>query len=215
MPKLPVPERPPPREEAPIEGEIISITSLPDVPPAPTPSNLPIPVQPVSIQERELNDAMNLGGIFAASGMFPDIQSQAQAVVKILAGRAYGLEPFQAMNGIYIVQGRVTLSAALIAGLVKSSSKYDYRVREHTEQACIIDFYHGAQIIGTSEFTMQDATKAGLAGRPVWKSYPRNMLWARAMSNGVRWLCPDLTYSPVYTPDEINVAADRVEEITN
>ena len=25
-----------------------------------------------------------------------------------------------------------------------------------------------------------------------WKNYPRNMLFARAMTNGARWFCPDV-----------------------
>ena len=32
---------------------------------------------------------------------------------------------------------------------------------------------------------MKDAELAGLANRGPWKTYPRNMLFARAMSNGV------------------------------
>ena len=33
-----------------------------------------------------------------------------------------------------------------------------------------------------------------------WVKYPRNMLFARAMSNGVRWFAPEATGGlPVYT----------------
>ena len=38
------------------------------------------------------------------------------------------------------------------------------------------------------------------------------MLFARAMSNGVRWYCPDVAMTPLYTPDEQGAqAADYVE----
>jgi hypothetical protein len=37
-----------------------------------------------------------------------------------------------------------------------------------------------------------DAKAAGLAGKDVWKQYPRNMLFARALTNGMRWFTPDL-----------------------
>ena len=33
--------------------------------------------------------------------------------------------------------------------------------------------------------------------------YPQNMLFARAMSNGVKWYTPDIFAGPVYTPEEM------------
>lgn len=213
MPKLPVPKQAqPPADEVVIEGQWVAET-LP-VLAAPT---LPAAAPGVTMPASFLSEALDLGHVFAASGMFPDVQSAAQAVVKICAGRAYGIDPFQAMTGIYVVQGRVTLSANLLAALVKRSGKYDYRVSEHTELACVIDFYHAGtgELIGTSPFTIKDAQAAGLVNRPVWKAYPRNMLFARAMSNGVRWFCPDLTYSPVYTPEEVDANFATIKELEN
>jgi hypothetical protein len=49
---------------------------------------------------------------------------------------------------------------------------------------------------GVSPFSMDDARAAGLVKehpKSAWRAHPRNMLFARAMSNGVRWYCPDLT----------------------
>ena len=34
------------------------------------------------------------------------------------------------------------------------------------------------------------------------------MLFARAMSNGVRWYCPDVAMAPLYTPDELGAQVD-------
>ncbi|RDT44717.1 hypothetical protein DXF87_27490, partial [Enterobacter roggenkampii] len=33
--------------------------------------------------------------------------------------------------------------------------------------------------------------------------FPKNMLFARAMSNGVKWFTPDVFSGPVYTPEEL------------
>ena len=50
---------------------------------------------------------------------------------------------------------------------------------------------------------------AGLDSNTNWRKYPRNMLFARAISNGARWYCPDLFGgSPVYTPDELGAEVD-------
>jgi hypothetical protein len=41
-----------------------------------------------------------------ASGYFGDVKSQAQAMVKVMAGAEIGLPPFASMSGIHIVNGK-------------------------------------------------------------------------------------------------------------
>lgn len=148
-------------------------------------------------------DVVQLGQLMAASGFFQDTKDAAQAVVKILAGRELGIGPVAAMTGIHIVQGRVTLSANLIAAAIKRSGKYTYRVRELTAEVCRLEFLEGGESIGVTDFTWADAERAQLAGKAIWKQYPRNLLFARAMSNGARFYCPDVFDGPVYTPEEL------------
>jgi hypothetical protein len=50
---------------------------------------------------------------------------------------------------------------------------------------------------------MADATKIGVAGKPTWKSYPRQMLSARATSELCRLIFPDALGGISYTPEEI------------
>ena len=69
---------------------------------------------------------MALGKAFAESGMFPDIKSAAQAIVKIQAGAELGIGPFQSMSGIHIISGKPTIGAGVMAAMVKGSGKYDY-----------------------------------------------------------------------------------------
>ncbi len=143
-----------------------------------------------------LKEPMALGEVFATSGMFPDIKTQAQAVVKIMAGKELGLSAFQSVSGIYMVNGRLALQAGVMSSLVKRSKKYDYTVDELTTELCKITFYdisrEQERPLGISEFTFKDAAKAGLVNKDNWKSYPKNMLFARALSNGARWYCPDV-----------------------
>src|SRR3990167_10426830 len=54
-----------------------------------------------------LDVIMNLGSVFVKSGMFPDLKSQAQAVVEILAGKELGLSPLESITNLYIVNGKV------------------------------------------------------------------------------------------------------------
>jgi hypothetical protein len=147
---------------------------------------------------------LDLGKVFAESGLFADTRSAAQAVVKIMAGRDLGLGPFAAMTAIHIIAGKVTVSSNAMARCIRRSDRYGYRVTRLDDQACEIEFLRDGQAIGTSTFTMADAKRAGLDANTNWRKYPRNMLFARAISNGTRWYCPDLLGgSPVYTPDEL------------
>jgi hypothetical protein len=111
------------------------------------------------------------------------------------------------MTGVNIIKGKVTLSANLIASAIKRSGRYNYRVVTLTDDACRIDFYEAGERIGTSEFSTADAKAAGLAGDN-WRKFPRNMLFARAISNGAKWYCPDLSGGPLYTPDELGAQVD-------
>jgi hypothetical protein len=152
------------------------------------------------VQQLPIAELMNMAKAFAESGMFADTKSAAQAIVKIQAGQEIGIPPFAAMTGIHIIQGKPTIGAGLIASRVKGSGKYDYKVIEASEKVCSIDFYQGATKIGNSTFTIDDAKKA--LTKNIDK-FPKNMLFARAISNGVKWYCPDVFSGPVYVPEEM------------
>ena len=165
--------------------------------------------QALTVQNASLSETMQLGELLAASGFFQDSRGAAQAVVKVLAGAEIGFGPIASMTGINVIQGRVSISANLMAAAIKRSGRYDYRVKEMTPQRCEIEFRERNgdrwEIIGSSEFTAQDAR---LAGTKNMDKYARNMLFARAMSNGARWYCPDIFGGPVYTPEELGAAVD-------
>jgi hypothetical protein len=149
---------------------------------------------------------------FKESGLFPDLKSESQAFVKILAGQELGIGPMAAVAGLNVIQGKVTLSANLLATMVKRHPAYDYRVTDHTEKGCRIVFFQDGEQIGESVFTLEDAQRAGLRGQN-WTKYPKAMLFARALTQGVRWFCPDVTAgSPAYDPDELE-QAETVETV--
>src|SRR3954470_3498620 len=161
-----------------------------------------------------LEDPEQLGRLLAASGYFTDARDAAQAVVKVLAGHEIGFGPIASMTGVYIVKGRVTLSANLMAAAIKRHPRYDFRVRSLTNDACEVVFFEDGKEAGASEFTMNDARIAGLAGGDNWKKFPRNMLFARAVSNGAKFFCPDVfAGAPIYTPDELGADVDETGDI--
>lgn len=167
--------------------------------------------QLVVSEKLSIDTALRLGEVFARSGYFPDAKSSAQAVVKILAGNELGLTPMASMTGIDIIESvdgkpRLRLNAGMVAALIRSSKRYDYDVVHHSPEGCHINFYRisasGDRVpIGSSSFTIQEASLAGLLerktkdGRTIptnYKRYPKNMLFARAIYNGARWYCPEV-----------------------
>jgi len=142
-----------------------------------------------------------------ASGYFPD-KKLSQAIVKIMFGYYLDVNPLTSMSEVHIVQGKPQIGAGILSSKVKASRHalmYNYKILKHDKNECAIQFYEyedGAwEKTNISGYSMEDAITAGLV-KPGggWVKNPRNMLFARAMSNGVKWYCPDVTTAgSVYT----------------
>jgi fructose-specific phosphotransferase system component IIB len=163
-------------------------------------------------------DVQTLGRVLVQSGYFQDTKQISQAIVKVLAGQEIGLGPIAAMQGVYLVKGRVTYSANVIAASIQRSGRYRYRVDQLDRSGCTLQFYErwsGGkwEPVGKSSFTADDAKQAGLGGTS-YSQFPRNMYFARALTNGARWYCPDVFNGVVvYTPDEFGATVDDDGEV--
>jgi hypothetical protein len=156
-------------------------------------------------QQMSVDDVSRVAKAYAMSGYWSDASDVAKAFVKVQFGYEVGLPAYVAMSEVHIIQGKPTLGAGALSALVKSHPNYDYRVTEHDIEVCAIEFFdaRSGESLGVSRFTVEDAKTAGLLTNPTWSKYRRNMLFARAMSNGVAWFCPDVTMGRVYTPEEM------------
>jgi hypothetical protein len=164
-----------------------------------------------SLVIKNMEDLSRLSTMLAKSQFFTDAKEASQCGVKVLAGMELGIGAFAAMTGIHIIKGKPTLSANVMAAIVKRSGRYNYRVRVHSPQECQIEFFENGESIGTSSFTTEEARRAGTQNMD---KFPRNMLFARAMSNGVRWFCPDVFFgAPVYTPEEMGASTNDQGEV--
>ena len=144
------------------------------------------------------------------SGYFTDVKSEAQAIVKVMAGSELGLPPFASMAGIHVIQGKPVLGANVLATLVKNDPRYDYHIKQADDKACILEWYEDGKLVGSAGFTIQEANAAGLTGKDNWKKYTSDMLFARAISRGARRFAPGIFGgAPVYTPDEMGMDTDE------
>jgi hypothetical protein len=147
--------------------------------------------------------------IVATSRDFPECRSPEKAAVRIMAGAECGIGPIASVMGIRFQNGRMSMDSALMAGVIKRSDRLNYTIVEHTDQVCELRFFEDGELAGNSIFSWDDAKKAKLEGKDVWKCYPRNMLFARALSNGARWYCPGLFNGAVYSHEELGYQVDE------
>lgn len=169
-----------------------------------------------SLAIRDDMSLTQLGKVFVDSGFFSDAKQASQAIVKVLAGRELGFGPIASMTGVYVIQGRISMSANLLAAAIKRTDKYNFIVKLMTDDVCEIEYRERIdgkwEIIGLSKFTAADARRAMTKNMD---KFPRNMLYARAMSNGARWYCPDIFGGPVYTPEELGATVNEEGEVVD
>lgn len=173
-----------------------------------------------SIPLKSIDDLTSLGEVFVRSGLFTDARDAAKAMVKILAGRELGMAPFASMTGVNIIQGKPALSANIMAAAIQRSGTHRFTVTKMADDEVAIAFFE--KVDGEwiscgpdSTFAEKDAMKAGLAFNAMHKKFPRNMKYARALSNGARWYCAGVFGGPVYVPEELGAVVNEEGEIIN
>lgn len=201
--ELPAEANPEPRIAEPDAADLPWAAPEPAAPEAP-PAEL-VRYQAYDPVGASLEDLGKIGRVFASSGYFRDAKDAAQCITKILAGRELGIGPFQSVAQFHVVEGKPTMSACLVAAMVKRSGRYDYRPQTSNDEECILDWYQEGELVGQSSFTMVDAQRAQLipSRGKTWEKYPKAMLFNRALTAGARMYCPDVFGGAVYDPSEL------------
>lgn len=183
--------------------------------------------------------------IFRKSGLFdvgervaPDVQ-EAQAMVKMLAGAEMGLQPFFAMQNLYVVKGHIFVSAAAFGALVNGPDPDGFQrtkfiTKESTADKAAIDFYRidpttrQWELVHTQTYTW-DEVPANRKSQATYQSDRADMIWNRCMTKGAKKACPEKVggmrtveeaqdtdwqaTSDSLIPEESNVAARTTPEI--
>jgi len=155
------------------------------------PSNLPAVVP--------FNELERMAQAVAKSGLF-GIKTTDQAIALMLVAQAEGLHPAIAARDFHIIQGRPALKAdAMLARFQNAGGRVKWTCL--TEQRACGVFSHpsGGEI--ELDWTMEQAQRAGLAGKDNWRQYPRAMLRSRVVSEGIRTVFPGVI-AGYYTPEE-------------
>lgn len=148
--------------------------------------------------------------------------SQAYAIAM---GRELGLNAALSLQLIHIIGGKPALSAGARAMFLKKAG-YDWRPVVHTDAECKLRFwFKGEQMTDVDgkpldvSVTMAEAERAGwvqnsrgTAKVGNYDKIPRNMLFARVISNFHRWYAPDVVGAQVYDASEVTL--DQVIDAT-
>ena len=145
-----------------------------------------------------VSDLEKMAQAVSASKLF-GITTQEQAMALMLVAQAEGLHPATAARDYHIIQGRPTLKAdAMLARYLASGGKVEWH--EHTDTSVEATFSHPNGGSLKIHWDMNRAKQAELKS-PMWTKYPRQMLRARVISEGVRATNPAVAVG-VYTPEE-------------
>jgi hypothetical protein len=161
-------------------------------------------------QISSLDDLARFAKMSYESGMFRDIKAVTQAAVKAQVAMELGISPMLGLTAIHIVEGRPTLSAQMLAALMKRAG-YSWRIVTHTDAECRLEIRYSGESLGESGFTVEEAKAAGLLGKANWTKHRRDMLFARAISRAARWFAPEVALG-VYTPDEMGEIEEDLPE---
>lgn len=146
------------------------------------------------------------------NGLTPKGTNHQQAYLAIVTGAELGLSPAQAMRAVSVIQGKISMNAQAMAGLLQKNGGA-LVWHENTDKAAEVEVFLPATGPGMPpsrarvRFTIEMAKAAGL-NSGVWRSYPMAMLANRAMSQACRMAAPS-TFMGVYDPEEIGALEDR------
>jgi hypothetical protein len=129
------------------------------------------------------------------------IQQPEQALALMALCQAEGIHPMTAVRDYHIIQGRPSLkSETMLSRFLASGGKVEWHAL--TDQKAEATFSHPQGGSIKLDWTIERAKQAGLAGKDIWKGYPRAMLRNRLISEGVRTVNPSIVQG-VYTPEEM------------
>lgn len=146
------------------------------------------------------NDMQQMAEVAATSKMFGFKNTQ-EALAIMLLCQGENLHPAVAMRDYHVIQGRPALKAdAMLARFQQAGGSVQWK--EYTDEKVTGVFSHPQGGNLELSWTLQQAKSIGIANKDNWKNYPRAMLRARVISEGIRSVFPGCVVG-VYTPEEV------------
>lgn len=162
-----------------------------------------VPTRPSSLDI--ISPSADLADKIARTEFVPGaLRNRPDAVLAcILYGHEMGIGPMEALGKIHVIDGRPAPNAELMRALVLRAGHRVWVEESTNTRAVVCGQRAGSGDAFRVAWTMEDARKAGLAGKPNYQRYPRQMLIARAFSELCRLMAPDALGSAEYSSEEL------------
>lgn len=133
-------------------------------------------------------DLQSMAAAMAKSGLF-GMKTQDQALALMLVAQAEGQHPATIAQDYDIIQGRAARKTHSVLARFQAAGG-SVQWHELTDSKASATFSHPQGGSLRMEWTLEQAKRAGLTGKDNWKNYPRAMLRARCIAEGVRAVFP-------------------------
>lgn len=167
-----------------------------------------------------------------AEGGLTAHKSPAQVMTIMLAAMEMGVPLMQALRGMYVVKGKLALEGHLMDGLAIGRCGVSKTIVERSERRCEIVLHRPRWDSYPSVYTLDDAARAGIilklnkdvdpwtyespkgeGGKllkETWLKHPKQMLYWRALSDGLKVIAPDF-FGGMYHVDELSSVAEEIQ----
>jgi len=153
------------------------------------------------------NDLQGMAKAVAASGLF-GMKNQEQALALMLVAQAEGQHPATITQDYDIISGKATRKThSVLARFQQMGGQVEWH--ELTDQVADATFKHKSGGTLRMTWTFDQAKKAGLTGKDNWKNYPRAMLRARCIAEGIRAVYPAALGGMMVSEEAQDTAADQ------
>jgi hypothetical protein len=145
-------------------------------------------------QEHEMMVFQTMAAQAVDSKMYRGIGDKAGIMMIMLSARELGISPMAALNGgLNIINGKVEISARMMSALIRKAG-HQISIKESTATECVLMGLRGdTGEVQSASFSIQEAQLAGLIKNGGgWVKWPKDMLFARALSRLARQLFSDV-----------------------
>jgi hypothetical protein len=181
----------------------------------------------IALRGSDLTAAINYADHLAQAALLPENyrRQPANVLYAIEYGNMLGIGVMAAINGIHVIKGKPTASAALVSALVRRAG---HRLRVGFDMDTLTGW---AEIVRSddpdytfrSEWNLQRAVDAELCladkdGKPfavssngqslAWKKFFPSMVKSRSITEVARDACEEVLYGLHYTPEELGASID-------
>jgi hypothetical protein len=163
-----------------------------------------------------LEEQIHYAQAMAGASLLPEAyrKQPANILIAMQAAESLGITPFQAIQGIDVIKGKMSLSAELMRALILRDG-HTLRVDVLTENGCrlLVARREHPDEVQQFDFTLEDAKRAGLTGGN-WAAHPKAMLLARCTTMAARAVFPDVIGGMAATEDVHDEAGPRRVDTT-